>query len=95
MVDVLRKVEKLIALGAGSDEHEARNADRQACELIRKHRIVLAMPPVPEVADVPDGPQAPPPGWMRPGPEVTEIVTRAAGRVVSSVLRDLIRGAGR
>lgn len=40
-MSLLDRIQKLVALGTSSNEHEAGNAARQACRLIREHRIVL------------------------------------------------------
>ena len=41
MTDILARVQKLIALSASPNKHEARNAAYQACKLIREHNLRL------------------------------------------------------
>jgi len=42
--DVLVRIEQLMALATSPNEHEARNAALLAVQLMKKHRVVLAMP---------------------------------------------------
>jgi hypothetical protein len=41
---ILERIEQLMALAASPNEHEARNAALLAVQLMRKHKVVLAMP---------------------------------------------------
>lgn len=81
---VLERVRQLIELSASTSENEARNAALQACRLIREHELEV----VPRTIE-----ERPKREKRRPQPKSVEvIVTRAAGDVVSSLLRKAIRG---
>ena len=45
MKSVVERVQQLIALATSPNENEARNAAMLAVQLIRKHRLVLSLPP--------------------------------------------------
>jgi uncharacterized protein DUF2786 len=42
---ILGRIKQLLALTESTNEHEARNAALLAAQLIRKHRIILSLPP--------------------------------------------------
>jgi hypothetical protein len=50
---VLERVQKLIALASSPNENEARNAAVLATRLIRRHRLVISLPPATPVTAAP------------------------------------------
>ena len=64
MTSVLKRIEHLVGLAGSPAAEEARNAAYKACELIRKHGVVLELPKdrtdVDDVDDVPPEPDRSP-----------------------------------
>ena len=93
--DILRRIKSLIELTSSAAVEEARNAALIACKLIIQHGLVVVAP-----EDLSAAATKRVKGEKKPkgqGPvivngEVTDIVSNAAGRVVSSVLRDMLGG---
>jgi hypothetical protein len=91
---IIERVRKLVQLAASEAENEARSAAVKACRLILEHGLEIcdrvekeAKAPEPHRGSV-RGRRPPAPSVE---PDVSGIVSKAAGQVVTSVLRKVLR----